>query len=109
MNELKLTVDKTGDGRTVVTLNGKVYTLLAGYQHHRTDGWFFLAVAGRTPLKADDLAEHWQVVKSGAVTFALAQRPFSYHLAMGEETEPPYGCDWPRLKAPPGYYGLVQK
>ena len=34
--------------------------------------------------------EHWQVVKNGPVYLAFAQRPFSYHLAQGEGTEPPY-------------------
>jgi hypothetical protein len=106
-DNLIIEVQKAGDGRTLATINGKLYTLLAGYDDHRAGGWFFLAVAGRTPLKADDLAEHWQVVKSGPVTLALAQRPFSYHLAQGEATEPPHGCDWPRLKAPPYHYAFV--
>jgi hypothetical protein len=106
-DNLIIEVQKSGDGRTLATINGKLYTLLAGYDDHRAGGWFFLAVAGRTPLKAEDLAEHWQVVKSGPVTLALAQRPFSYHLAQGEGTEPPHGCDWPRLKAPPYHYTFV--
>jgi hypothetical protein len=106
-DNLIIEVQKAGDGRTLATINGKLYTLLAGYDDHRAGGWFFLAVAGRTPLKADDLAEHWQVVKSGPVTLAFAQRPFSYHLAQGEGSEPPYGCDWPRLKAPPYHYTFV--
>jgi hypothetical protein len=106
-DNLIIEVRKAGDGRTLATINGKLYTLLAGYDDHRAGGWFFLAVAGRTPLKAEDLAEHWQVVKSGPVTLALAQRPFSYHLAQGEGSEPPYGCDWPRLKAPPYHYTFV--
>jgi hypothetical protein len=106
-DNLIIEVQKAGDGRTLATINGKLYTLLAGYDDHRAGGWFFLAVAGRTPLKADDLAEHWQVVKSGPVTLAFAQRPFSYHLAQGEGTEPPHGCDWPRLKAPPYHYTFV--
>ena len=100
-DNLIIEVQKTGDGRTLATVNGKLYTLLAGYDDSRAGGWFFLAVAGRTPLKVEDLAEHWQVVKSGPVTLAFAQRPFSYHLAQGEGSEPPYGCDWPRLKAAP--------
>jgi len=106
-DNLIIEVQKSGDGRTLATINGKLYTLLAGYDDHRAGGWFFLAVAGRTPLKTDDLAEHWQVVRSGPVTLALAQRPFSYHLAQGEGTEPPHGCDWPRLKAPPYHYTFV--
>jgi len=106
-DNLIIEVQKSGDGRTLATINGKLYTLLAGYDDHRAGGWFFLAVAGRTPLKAEDLAEHWQVVKSGPVTLALAQRPFSYHLAQGEGAEPPHSCDWPRLKAPPDHYTFV--
>jgi hypothetical protein len=106
-DNLILEIQKAGDGRTLALVNGKLYTLLAGYDDHRAGGWFFLAVAGRTPLKADDLAEHWQVVKNGPVHLAFAQRPFSYHLAQGEGTEPPYGCDWPRLKAPPYHYAFV--
>jgi len=106
-DNLIIEVQKSGDGRTLATINGKLYTLLAGYDDHRAGGWFFLAVAGRTPLKVEDLAEHWQVVRSGPVTLAYAQRPFSYHLAQGEGAEPPHGCDWPRLKAPPYHYTFV--
>jgi hypothetical protein len=106
-DNLIIEVQKSGDGRTLATINGKLYTLLAGYDDHRAGGWFFLAVAGRTPLKAEDLDQHWQVVRSGPVSLAFAQRPFSYHLAQGEGSEPPYGCDWPRLKAPPYHYTFV--
>jgi len=106
-DNLILEIQKAGDGRTLATINGKLYTLLAGYDDHRAGGWFFLAVAGRTPLKADDLDQHWQVVKNGPVYLAFAQRPFSYHLAQGEGSEPPHGCDWPRLKAPPYHYTFV--
>jgi hypothetical protein len=106
-DNLILEIQKAGDGRTLAMINGKLYTLLAGYDDHRAGGWFFLAVAGRTPLKTDDLAEHWQVVKNGPVTLAFAQRPFSYHLTQGEGAEPPHDCDWPRLKAPPYHYAFV--
>jgi hypothetical protein len=106
-DNLIIEIQKAGDGRTLALVNGKLYSLLAGYDDHRAGGWFFLAVAGQTPLKADDLAEYWQVVRSGPVTLAFAQRPFSYHLAQGEGTEPPYGCDWPHLKAPPYHYTFV--
>ena len=106
-DNLIIEVQKAGDGRTLATINGKLYTLLAGYDDHRAGGWFFLAVAGRTPLKAEDLDQHWQVVRSGPVSLAFAQRPFSYHLAQGEGSDPPYGCDWPRLKAPPYHYTFV--
>jgi hypothetical protein len=47
------------------------------------------------------------VVKHGTACLAFAQRPFSYHLAAGEGSEPPYGCEWPRLKSPPSYYAFV--
>ncbi len=73
-DNLILETRKTGDGRTLALINGKLYTLLSGYHDHRARGWFFLAVAGRTPLKADDLAEHWQMVKSGQVYLACAQQ-----------------------------------
>ena len=106
-DNLIIEVQKSGDGRTLATVNGKLYTLLAGYDDHRAGGWFFLAVAGRTPLKTDDLDQHWQVVRNGPVQLAFAQRPFSYHLAQGEGSEPPHGCDWPRLKAPPYHYTFV--
>jgi hypothetical protein len=106
-DNLIIEIQKAGDGRTLALVNGKLYTLLAGYDDHRAGGWFFLAVAGRTPLKAEDLDQYWQVVRSGPVTLAFAQRPFSYHLAQGDGTEPPYGCDWPRLKAPPYHFAFV--
>ena len=106
-DNLIIEVQKSGDGRTLATINGKLYTLLAGYDDHRAGGWFFLAVAGRTPLKADDLDQYWQVIRSGPVSLALAQRPFSYHLAQEEGAEPPHGCDWPRLKAPPYHFAFV--
>jgi len=106
-DNLILETRKTGDGRTLALINGKLFTLLSGYDDHRAGGWFFLAVAGRTPLKADDLDQHWQVVKSGQVYLACAQRPFSYHLAAGEGAEAPHDCDWPRFKAAPAYLAFV--
>ena len=106
-DNLIIEIQKAGDGRTLALINGKLYTLLVGYDDHRAGGWFFLAVAGRTPLKADDLDQHWQVVKNGPVYLAFAQRSFSYHLAQGEGAEPPYGCDWPRLKALPYHFAFV--
>ncbi len=106
-DNLIIEIQKAGDGRTLAMINGKLYSLLAGYDDHRAGGWFFLAVAGRTPLKAEDLDQHWQVVKSGPICLAFAQRPFSYHLAQGEGSESPHGCDWPRLKAPPYHFAFV--
>ena len=104
---LNVRFDQTGDGQHIATINGKMYRLLAGYEHTEAGGWFFLAVAGHTPLKADDLDEHWAVVHQGPVDVAFAQRPFSYHLALSDEAEPPPGCDWPRLKSPPAYFAFV--
>jgi hypothetical protein len=106
-DNLIMTTKKAGDGRTLAIINGKLYTLLAGYDDYRAGGWFFLAVAGLTPLKADDLDQHWKVIKNGPVTLAFAQRPFSYHLAQSEGSEPPHGCDWPRLKSAPYHYAFV--
>ena len=106
-DNLNIKTEKAGDGRTLATVNGKVYHMLAGYEHAEAGGWFFLAVAGQTPLKPDDLAEHWAVVRQGPVCLAFAQRPFSYHLAQGDDAEPPDGCDWPRLKSPPPYYAFA--
>ena len=80
-DNLIIEIQKAGDGRTLALINGKLYTLLAGYDDHRAGGWFFLAVAGRTPLKADDLDQHWQVVKSGPVYPGL--RPAALQLPPG--------------------------
>jgi hypothetical protein len=106
-DNLIIEIQKAGDGCSLAMINGKLFTLLAGYEDHRAGGWFFLAVAGRTPLKNEDLDQHWQVVKSGQIYLALAQRPLSYHLAQGEGSEPPHGCDWPRLKTPPYHYTFI--
>ncbi len=106
-DNLVMQIQRAGDGRTLALINGKLYTLLAGYQDPRAEGWFFLAVAGQTPLKPDDLAQHWQVVRSGPVSLAFAQRPFSYHLAQGDDADAPTGCDWPRFKSPPAYYAFA--
>ena len=38
-------------------------------------GIFCLAVAGRTPLRADDLDDHWKVFRNGDVYLALDYRP----------------------------------
>jgi len=72
----------------------------------RLGGVFCLCVAGLTPLRADDLAEHWRVFRSGDVYLALDCRPFSYHLIEGEgaTTDAPH---WPRLKSPATCYAFV--
>ena len=98
---LKLTIrDK------LAIINGKTYSLLRLYREDRLGGTFCLISAGRTPLKSEDLAEHWRVIRSGDVYLALDARPFSYHLIQGEgsTTDAPR---WPRLKSPANYYAFV--
>ena len=104
-NDLQLTVRDGASGKLAI-LNGKTYTLLRLYQHRRVGGIFCLAVAGLTRLRADDLDEHWRVIRSGDVYLALQCRPFSYHLIQGRgaQTDAPR---WPGLKAPPSYYAFV--
>ena len=106
MNDrLQLTIRDSGSGKIAI-INGKTYSLLRLYRHVRLEGIFCLIVAGRTPLRADDLDEHWRVFRSGDVCLALDCRPFSYHLMQGEgsTTDAPR---WPRLKAPAAYYAFV--
>ena len=38
-DNLIMEVQRAGDGRTLATINGKLYTLLAGYDDRRADGW----------------------------------------------------------------------
>ena len=105
MSELQLTVRDGTSGKLAI-LNGKTYTLLRLYQHRRLGGIFCLAVAGLTPLRADDLDEYWRVIKAGDVYLALKCRPFSYHLIRGRGTQTDVPR-WPSLKAPPSYYAFV--
>ena len=104
-DNLPLTIRDGASGKLAI-INGKTYTLLRLYKHRRMGGIFCLVVAGRTPLKADDLAEHWRVFRSGDVYLALDCRPFSYHLIQGDgsTTDAPR---WPRLKSPAPYYAFV--
>ncbi len=104
-NELRITV-RTGANGKVAIINGKTYTLLRLYECDLVGGVFCLVVAGRTPLKADDLDEHWCVFRSGNVYFALNARPFSYHLIAGDSTTTD-APDWPKLKASASYYAFV--
>ena len=104
-NELQITIRDGAHGKLAL-INGKTYSLLRCYQHAALDGIFFLSVAGRTPLRADDLAEHWRVFRSGHVYLALNARPFSYHLIQGDNT-PTDAPHWPRLKASAPYYAFV--
>jgi hypothetical protein len=104
-NTPEITV-RNGAAGKVAIINGKTYSLLRHYASSTLQGVFFLAVAGRTPLKADDLAEHWRVFRSGQVTIALSARPFSYHLIEGDNT-PTDAPRWPRLKTSAPYYAFV--
>lgn len=94
-------------GQDIAIINGKTFSLLRAYQDASLDpsaeGWFFLAVAGKTPLRKDDLAEHWTVVRSGDVYLAMRARTFSYHLIDGDEPE----ADWPSLKAAADLFTFV--
>jgi hypothetical protein len=105
-NPKQIVIRENGD-HALAIINGKTFRLLRGYQYDdgANDAWLFLAVAGKTPLKADDLAENWRVIKSGDVYFAMRARAFSYHLIAGEDAEPPN--NWPRLKAGPELYAFV--
>jgi hypothetical protein len=104
-DNLQLTIRESGSGKLAI-INGKTYTLLRLYRHDRLGGIFCLAVAGRTPLRADDLDEHWRVFRSGHAYLALDCRPFSYHLLQGEGTTPD-APRWPCLKATAPYYAFV--
>jgi hypothetical protein len=96
-------IQKTGD-RTLAVINGKTYRLLRAYKEPRPDeGWMFLAVAGKTSLKPDDLAEHWAVVRKGNIYLAFSQRYFAYYL-LGP-AQPPVG--WPKFQTPPAWYCFV--
>jgi hypothetical protein len=104
-DNLELTIRDSGSGKLAI-INGKTYSLLRLYRHNRLGGVFCLIVAGRTPLRADDLDEHWRVLRGGDVYLALDCRPFSYHLIQGNgsTTDAPR---WPRLKSPASYYAFV--
>ena len=104
-SNLQLTIRESSTGKVAV-INGKTYTLLRLYECDLVGGVFCLVVDGRTPLRADDLDEHWRVLRSGNVYLALNARPFSYHLIAGDgaTTDAP---DWPKLKASSGYYAFV--
>jgi hypothetical protein len=104
-DNLQLTIRESGSGKLAI-INGKTYTLLRLYRHVRLGGIFCLIVAGRTPLRADDLADHWKVIRSGDVYIGLDCRPFSYHLIEGDgnTTDAPR---WPRLKSPATYFAFV--
>ena len=104
-NNLQLTIRESGSGKLAI-IDGKTYSLLRLYRHNWMGGIFCLAVAGRIPLQADDLDEHWRVFRSGSIYLALDARPFSYHLIQGEgsTTDAPR---WPRLKSPAAHFAFV--
>ena len=102
---LPIEIRTTGDGKLAI-INGKTYTLLRYYENVGLEGVFFLAVAGRVPLRASDLDDHWQVIRHGNVYLAMSARPFSYHLMAGEGT-PTDAPRWPGLRTPAKYYAFV--
>ncbi|MEE8390503.1 MAG: hypothetical protein V3S14_06860 [Anaerolineae bacterium] len=104
-DNLKLTIRDSASGKLAI-INGKTYSLLRLYRHTRMGGVFCLAVAGRTPLRYDDLDEHWRVFRSGSVYLALSARAFSYHLIQGEGS-PTDAPRWPRLKTSASYFAFV--
>jgi hypothetical protein len=104
-DDLPITIRDVATGKLAI-VNGKTYTLLRLYGHRRAGGIFCLAVAGRTRLRADDLDEHWRVIRSGHVHLALKARPFSYHLIQGRGSQTD-AQGWPALKSPPSYYAFV--
>ena len=104
-DNLQLTIRESSTGKVAV-INGKTYTLLRLYESDLVGGVFCLVVAGRTPLRPDDLDEHWRVLRSGSVYLALNARPFSYHLIAGDGTTTD-APDWPKLKASASYYAFV--
>jgi hypothetical protein len=95
------------DGELAV-INGKTYTLLRGYKVSSLNGWFWLAVAGRIPLKKDDLADKWLVTRAGDVYIAYAARPFSYFLLDDTTDKPsPENDRWPNLKSAANAFAFV--
>ena len=75
-NQPELNVTATHDGH-ILTVNGKTYTLLRHYSSAGT-GVFFIAVAGRVPLRGDDLAKHWRVTRANRRGTSVGQVYFAY-------------------------------
>ena len=111
MAKEKLESLKVQDGPEdkIAVINGKTYTFLRGYNHSSLNGWFWIAVAGKTRLKSDDLAEHWQVVRAGGdVYIAFAARPFSYHLLDDTvKTPKPDNTRWPGFRSAATTFAFV--
>jgi len=95
------------EGGKIAVINGKTYTLLRGYEVSQLGGWFWLAVAGKTPLKKDDLAEHWLVARAGDVYFAYMARPFSYYLLDTTDSLTAANDRWPTLKSAAPCFAFV--
>ena len=95
---------RTGNSKFLTVINGKTYNLI---RHYATNliGSFFFVVSGVTPLKDDDIAEHWKVIRQGHIFVALSARHFSYHLLKGENAPTP--DNWPKLKALPDHLAFV--
>ena len=104
-DNLCITIREGASGKLAI-INGKTYSLLRLYRHNWMGGVFCLVVAGRTPLRPNDLDEHWRVFRSGDVYLALDARPFSYHLIQGKGS-PTDAPRWPRLRSPASYYAFV--
>jgi len=99
-----ITIKDTPEGKIAV-INGKTYAFLRGYRSSLlNNSWFWLAVAGKTPLRSDDLADKWLVTRAGEVYIAYMARPFSYFLL---NDEPAPDQHWPKFKAPPAGYAFV--
>jgi hypothetical protein len=106
--KLKSITVQDGPGGKIAIINGKTYTLLRGYRTASLDGWFWLAVAGKTPLKKDDLADKWLVTRAGNVYLAYMARPFSYFLLDATVDNPkPDNDRWPRFKTAAPAYAFV--
>jgi hypothetical protein len=98
--------DVTIRNNNIALINGKTYSLLQMYDDYRVGGIFFLAVAGRVPLRYDDLAKYWKVIRQGDVYLAMSARPFSYHLIEGDGT-PTDAPNWPGLRTSGDYFAFV--
>lgn len=105
--KLKSLKVQDGPEGKIAVINGKSYTFLRGYSYSAFSGWFWIAVAGKTRLRRDDLADHWQVVRAGDVYFALAQRPFSYHLLDDTVKTPESPRGWGRLQTAAPSFAFV--
>ena len=91
-----------------ITLNGKTYRLLHRIAPKERPA--LLAVSGRTPLKPEDLEQHWagkwRVVEQPPVYIAYDPRYVSFNalpVVMERKALPHHNEDWPRISSPPGW------